>query len=539
MLFLQLLSFLVAPARILGHKAYPDRIAGADGTGTSKCPSSDENLHDKQYVLKLGRRVSNATPPPLEIEPLIVSGAITNRADLVFFSDGYLPEERGKFIDDAMRLAQDISANQTFYTVKPLLNFWAAFSPSNESGIGVGGKPKDTPFGLYRDGTELRAVYYSKEDVALAACGSLGDQCDYAILLGNDPLYGGLGGQFTVITSSLANGPLVLRHELGHSIIEVGEEYDGGFAYFGPNAADTADKPLPWVHWLTKPEANGTARPERSVMPFQVYPWTILNTTAPWVLNFTSSGTFSRHLIRFSLSGLPEASDLKVELDGVDLGWVPKEDIGVDRWHYDIYRDEPLSGGTHQVAFTLVNKDREGVAQLCSAEGLEFGNEDEFNATPGFYGAFPTYSDQNRTSYRPTNEDCLMRVVTATNFCKACIEGLWLALLQNINLIDNTTQACVAADNGTFRTLGVQLVPVGQYREVPSPTAETYEIMWQKDGRLLESFTNKTSVYLDDSSDTLGNYSVAVRFITEEVRVDPKERLRDAANFEVTKRCGA
>lgn len=105
MLFLQLLSLLVAPAQILGHKAYPDRIAGADGTGTSKCPSSgelpgrlhqissstvrlDENLHDKQYALKLGRRVSNATPPPLEIEPLIVSGAIANRADLVFFSDG-------------------------------------------------------------------------------------------------------------------------------------------------------------------------------------------------------------------------------------------------------------------------------------------------------------------------------------------------------------------------------------------------------------------------------------------------------------------
>lgn len=149
------------------------------------------------------------------------------------------------------------------------------------------------------------------------------------------------------------------------------------------------------------------------------------------------------------------------------------------------------------------------------------------------------YSDQNRTSYRPTNEDCLMRVVTATNFCKACIEGLWLALLQDINLIDNTTQACVTADNGTFITLGVQLVPVGQFREAPSPTAETYEIMWQKDGRILESFTNKTSVRLDDSSDALGSYSVAVRFITEEVRVDPKERLRDAANFEVTKRCGA
>ena len=69
--------------------------------------------------------------------------------------------------------------------------------------------------------------------------------CDQAILLGNDPLYGGLGGEFTCVISSLSswvclrltvrvitaselNGPLVLRHELGHSLIDVGEEYEGG-----------------------------------------------------------------------------------------------------------------------------------------------------------------------------------------------------------------------------------------------------------------------------------------------------------------------
>lgn len=40
--------------------------------------------------------------------------------------------EYNKFIADAMRLAKDISSNQTFNTVKPLLNFWAAFSASNE-----------------------------------------------------------------------------------------------------------------------------------------------------------------------------------------------------------------------------------------------------------------------------------------------------------------------------------------------------------------------------------------------------------------------
>lgn len=74
-----------------------------------------------------------------------------------------------------------------------------------QSGIGVGGQPKEyarllsfrarhygriltpsfsTAFGLYRDGTELRGVYYSKPEVAREACFSLGDQCDYPILVG-------------------------------------------------------------------------------------------------------------------------------------------------------------------------------------------------------------------------------------------------------------------------------------------------------------------------------------------------------------------
>lgn len=112
-------------------------------------------------------------------------------------------------------------------------------------------------------------------------------------------------------------------------------------------------------------------------MPMQIYPWTLLNTTQSWSVNFTSSGTFSRHLVRFSLSGLPEASDLRVELDGIDLGWVPKDGLGLDRWHYDVHRAGGLSGGEHTLTFTLVNKEREGVAQLCSAEILEFGDENE------------------------------------------------------------------------------------------------------------------------------------------------------------------
>jgi hypothetical protein len=99
-------------------------------------------------------------PPSLHIERLIESGPSNNRIDLVFFGDGctYIikcafmscslkscwfkyhifmretdtSDEYDKFMADATRLSEDISNNQTFNTVKPLLNFWAAFSPSNE-----------------------------------------------------------------------------------------------------------------------------------------------------------------------------------------------------------------------------------------------------------------------------------------------------------------------------------------------------------------------------------------------------------------------
>ncbi|KAJ7644444.1 IgA peptidase M64-domain-containing protein [Roridomyces roridus] len=424
--------------------------------------------------------------PPLEIKPLVVSGPSSNRVDLVFFSDGYLAEEREKFFQDAMRLANDVSRNQTFHTVKPLMNFWAAFTPSKESGVGVGGEPKDTPFGLYRDGTELRGVYYAKPEVAEAACSSLENQCDYPILLGNDPLYGGLGGRFTVITPSPANGALILRHELGHSIIEVGEEYDGGFAYFGPNAHDNASEPVPWQHWLTDPS---NVRVERSVMPMQDYAWTLLNTTIPWSVTFESSGTFSRHLVRFSVSGLPKATDLKVDLDGIDLDWVPRPNIGLDRWHYDVYREGGLDGGSHTLTFTLLNGAREPAAQICNAEILEFGDESEFVSTPGHYSLYPTYSINNVTTFRPTNEACLMRLVTTPNFCKACLEGLWLKLLRNISLIDSIEESC--ADDSS--TLNLALVPLAQFRTAAVVGLdESYAVTWYKDGLVLSGWTNKT-----------------------------------------------
>lgn len=174
-------------------------------------------------------------------------------------------------------------------------------------------------------------------------------------------------------TASLANGALVLRHEIGHSIIQVGEEYDGGFAYFGVNAIHDPQN-VTWAHWLTHTDHT---RVERSVMPVQAYPWTLLDVEKPWSVAFLSSGTYARHLVKFSLSGVPRVDDLVVYLDGADLGWTPRHGIGVDRWHYDVLFEHALAEGEHVLEFSLRNRDIQGQAQLCSVEALEYGSPEE------------------------------------------------------------------------------------------------------------------------------------------------------------------
>ncbi|KAJ7234471.1 IgA peptidase M64-domain-containing protein [Mycena rebaudengoi] len=491
MLFCALLGFLAAftPAHAhISRQCLQDKSA-------QETPGEFEFLgkDDAQAHFKENEAIP---PPPLEIAPLIVSGPSDNRVDLVFFSDGYLPEEKVKFIEDATWLAAAISSNQTYNTVKPLLNFWAAFTPSKESGVGVSGKPKDTAFGLYRPGTELRGVYYSKPQAARAACSSMGDQCDYPILLGNDPLYGGLGGRFTVITPSIVNGALILRHELGHSIIGAGDEYDGADRYSGVNVHTVPSSPPPWKHWLTDPD---NMRVERS------------------------SGEFTRHLVRYSISGVSDKGDIKVELDGVDLRWEPRTGINLDRWHYDLYRDETLSGGNHTLKFTLLNGDRMGTAQLCNAEILEYGNEDE-------------YSIKNETSYRPTNEDCLMRLVTTPNFCKVCLEGLWLSLLRNVSLVDSIEETSVQLDAGKCtKALDLRLAPLAHLRADPvAGLEESYTITWFRDGQRLEKWANKTHVELEEGTAT---YAVEVKYSTTEVRVDPESLLTAHAEHTVFLGC--
>ncbi|KAJ9057534.1 hypothetical protein DSO57_1021857 [Entomophthora muscae] len=377
-----------------------------------------------------GHRVEK---PAYELISIVNSGPPENRIDVVFMGDGYIQDEREKFIDDITRLSTEMFEGETFRPWLPLINVWAVFAPSNESGIGTGGTPKDTPFGLYRDGTELRGIYTSKPEVAQSICEELGSAlCDFPSLIANDDFYGGLGGEYIISTRSIKSGTVVLRHEMGHTFNDVGEEYDGGEVYEGVNSAASIHD-IPWRHWI-----SGKVHEEQNNLVFQKYPWYDLSQKGPYVVKFNTSGKFPRWYLQISTSGMAEKGSFRATLDGVELPWNPPGilDRTFSTWFNDTHG---LSRGSHQLQFEVKKDLPQGriIHQLCNIELMEYSRERKFDwKDPAHVSAYPTYNYQGQVSYRPTNEYCLMRNMTSAHFCPVCKEGLWLKFLERVSLLD-------------------------------------------------------------------------------------------------------
>jgi len=461
---------------------------------------------------------------------LSITGSPDNRVDIVFMGDGYTADEVDKFLSDMKRTAADIFFRQTFNTWLPLYNVWAVYRASNERGIGYFSTPKDTAYQLYRDGTELRGIYYNDPDAIADSCSATGPgACDYPVVLGQDPYYGGLGGQYSISTSSPRSGIVVLRHELGHSIGGVGEEYDSG-VHFGANVARTLDVvQAKWGPWL-----SGELREEDSQDLVQDYAWFIFNSTDTsddYVINFSNEEGYDRWYLLFSMSGCEEDGVMSITLDGEPLDWHSCDSL--DRCFYGFYSDEPLDKErTHELRWhMLTNSTTMFPRQLCSVSMLQYKNEPEFHFNNDFVSAYKTYSGGTKfRAYRSQNEHCIMRNMSSTDFCVADRENLWLKQVGAISLIDNVT-VTYATTEGTA-TAVVDMVPFGQFRDEPVP-GESYFCTWTKNGFEQPSLANQFTWTLPQS-EANGEWAVSVKLVTTDVRSDPNDAMSARATFRVT-----
>ena len=449
-----------------------------------------------------------------EVRTLISSGPPANRIDIVFMGDGYTTAEREKFFSDMNRLVDDMFLGETFTSYLPAFNVHVVFRASAQSGIGKD-RPGETAYGLYREGDTLRAIFPGDPAALRDSCEQAPD-CDYPIVIANDPWYGGLGGEFAISTSSLKSGTVVLRHELGHNFGRVGEEYDGG-GYFGANHADELNS-VDWKHWIHTSSPKVHAEP--MVARFLAWPWHDFK-DGPFEASFKSNGQYSRTSIRFSASGFGHQDaanpiNLEVKLDDFPLQFTNPE--SQDRTFIDIELPQGLSAGDHRLVFsapanTSITPRGQWLSSLTIHEyAADF--PDEISTV----SAFPVF-DRFRSvaGYRPTNEACLMRDMTRDHFCTICQENNWMKFLDRIDLID---QASLQKNGDGISAAEVSTLALGQYRTLGKPAKdEKIEILWFAGGKELIEYRDlnrweaKTPIAAKD-------LEVEVRFLTSEIRRD-------------------
>ena len=114
-----------------------------------------------------------------------------------------------------------------------------------------------------------------------------------------------------------------------------------------------------------------------------------------------------------------------------------------------------------------------------------------------------------------------MRQVPTPNFCKVCIEGLWMSLLRRVDFVDDITTGCTLdARRHVSRIAELQLVPLAEFRtERVNAPHDSYTIVWTKDGDVLDEFTNKTTLVVGQA-DADARFAVDVTYATDEIRVD-------------------
>ncbi len=455
-----------------------------------------------------------------EVQTLVDSGPVANRIDLVFMGDGYTAAEHDKFFADIRRIVDDMFRGEAFRSYLPVFNVHAVFRASAESGIGKG-TPKDTAYKLYREGNTLRAIYPGDPAAARESCAAA-PGCDYKIIIANDPYYGGLGGEIAVSTSSVTSGTVVLRHELGHTFGQVGEEYDAG-GHFGPNVSSSLTD-IGWLPWLTDPVAAGIAvKVEPMVARKLSWPWENLG-NGPYSAAFSSDGSADRAKIRLSYSGVPVASEMAVTLDGQS---VPYADAGTqDRVFYDVDLDRGFGNGNHLLKFEETVHD--GNNWVSSVDIFEY--DAGYHYDNAYVGAYPLFDESGKVdAYHSNHEDCFMRNMKSLHFCKICQQNNWHQFFATVKLIDSVEQTRTT-DGGV--QVSVRTQQLGQFRAPQLGGGDRLEIKWLRGGQEVPALQGRASWNLP-ARDATGDWEVQVQYVTPEVRQDPEGLLKDKQTLHI------
>lgn len=227
-----------------------------------------------------------------DVVTLMNNGSNDKRINFVYLGDGYTSAEQASFLTDAQNI---INAQFNFTPYKEYKNFFNGFAVkviSNESGTDHPQTSPDTDcptvpimvadsyFNSTFDYFNIhRLLVPQATSTIYGVLASNTPFYDQANIIVNTPYYGGSGGNFA--TSSLdSNASLIMIHEIGHSFVNLADEYWAGISYAAEKAnmtQETNPSLVRWKNWIgaenigiyphgTNPPESTWYRPHQSCM---------------------------------------------------------------------------------------------------------------------------------------------------------------------------------------------------------------------------------------------------------------------------------
>jgi hypothetical protein len=201
------------------------------------------------------------------VESLQINGPEENRINLVILPDGYTAAELDNFINDATDFVTELFSQSPYQEYQEYFNVYAIRVPSNESGadhpdtaydentaiVLTDVVDVDNYFGSTFDYFDIHRLLVATNTVAITdVLAENFPNYDQTMILVNSQEYGGSGGNFP--TASLHNSSNEIAiHELGHSFVQLRDEYWAGdfYAEEGINMTQETDPNIVrWNNWI-------------------------------------------------------------------------------------------------------------------------------------------------------------------------------------------------------------------------------------------------------------------------------------------------
>jgi hypothetical protein len=199
-----------------------------------------------------------------EVDTLQYNGDSNSHINLVILGDGYQEQELPLFVTDATTFTNALFNERPYEQYQNYFNVFLVKVPSNESGASHPGTATDVNepdhpvsvvdnyFGSAFDSYNIHRLLVPTNPFAIYnVLAANAPDYDQAIILVNSPYYGGSGGEFATSSTHTSANEIAI-HEIGHSFVELIDEYYAGDVYANEGinmTQETNPANVKWKNW--------------------------------------------------------------------------------------------------------------------------------------------------------------------------------------------------------------------------------------------------------------------------------------------------